>query len=69
MQLLFRTWNHFIPLAIVKNKTLKQGDVVEIKGDKYYINCDPYSIRPNGKKCRFYYCIRALRESTVTNTI
>ena len=31
MQLLFRTWNHIIPLAIVTNKTLKQGDVVQIK--------------------------------------
>lgn len=69
MQLLFGTWNHIIPLAIVTNKTLKKEDVVEIKGNKYYINCEPNTIRPNGKKCRFYYCVKAVKECKVTNTI
>lgn len=69
MQLLFSTWNHFIPLAIVTNKTLKQGDIVEIKGNKYYINCDPNTIRPNGKRCRFYYCIGAINGWEITNTV
>ena len=69
MQLLFRTWNHIIPLAIVTNKTLKQRDVVEIRGDKYYINCEPNTIRPNGKRCRFYYCVRASNEMSITNSI
>lgn len=69
MQLLFGTWNHIIPLAIVTNKTLKQKDVVEIKGNKYYINCEPNTITPNGKRCKFYYCVRASNEWDVTNTI
>lgn len=69
MQLLFRTWNRIIPLAIVTNKTLKQEDVVEIKGNKYYINCEPNTIRPNGKRCRFYYCVRVSKEWNVTNTV
>ena len=52
MQLLFRTWNHIIPLAIVTNKTLKQGDVVQIKNQNYYINCEPNTISASGKKIR-----------------
>ena len=69
MQLLFGTWNHFIPLAVVTNKTLKYRDIVEIKGNKYYINCEPNTIRPNGKRCRFYYCVRASKETDITNTV
>lgn len=69
MQLLYRTWNHIIPIAIVTNKTLTQGDIVEIKGDKYYINCEPNTITPRGKRCRFYYCIKASKEQDITNTI
>ena len=69
MQLLFRTWNKIIPLAIVTNKTLKQGDVVEIKGNKYYINCEPNTITPRGKRCRFYYCVKASNEWNVTNNV
>lgn len=38
MQFLFRTWNHVIPLAIVTNKQLKIGDVVEVKGQKLFMN-------------------------------
>lgn len=69
MQLLFRTWNKIIPLAIVTNKTLKQGDVVEIKGNKYYINCEPNTIIPRGKRCRFYYCVKASNEWNITNNV
>ena len=69
MQLLFRTWNKIIPLAIVTNKTLKQGDVVEIKGNKYYINCEPNTITPRGKRCRFYYCVKASNEWNITNNV
>ena len=69
MQLLFRTWNHIIPLAVVTNKTLKIGDVVEIRGQKYYVNCRPKTISPSGKKIRFYYCIRSTKDVEVTNTV
>ncbi len=69
MQLLFRTWNHFIPLAIVINKTLKQGDIVEIRGRKYYINCEPNGISPSGKRHKFYYCVGVSEECNVTNTV
>lgn len=69
MQLLFGTWNKYIPLAIVTNKRLQRGDVVEIKGNKYYINCEPYTLRPNGKRCKFYHCVKAVKECKVTNTI
>lgn len=54
MQLLFKTWNRIIPLAIVTNKTLKQGDVVQIKNQNYYINCEPNTISASGKKIRFF---------------
>ena len=47
MQLLFRTWNHIIPLTVVTNKTLKIGDVVEVRGQKYYVNCQPKTISPS----------------------
>lgn len=69
MQLLFRTWNHIIPLTVVTNKTLKIGDVVEIRGQKYYVNCQPKTISPSGKKIRFYYCIRTTKDAEVTNTV
>lgn len=69
MQLLFRTWNHIIPLAIVTNKTLKIGDVVEIKGQKYYVNCEPKTVSPSGKKIRFYYCVRAEEGMETTNKV
>jgi hypothetical protein len=69
MQLLFRTWNHIIPLAIVTNKTLKIGDVVEIKGQKYYVNCEPKTVSPSGKKIRFYYCVKATKDAEVTNKV
>ena len=68
MQLLFRTWNHFIPLVIVTNKTLKRGDIVKVRGEKYYVNCEPGTITPSGKRCKFYYCTGAHSTSTVTNT-
>lgn len=67
MQLLFRTWNHII--AIVTNKTLKIGDVVEIKGQKYYVNCQPKTVSPSGKKIRFYYCVRTIKDAEVTNKV
>lgn len=63
MQFLFRTWNHVIPLAIVKNKTLKMGDVVGVRGQKYYVNCQP------GKEHKFFYCVRTVNEAEVTNSI
>ena len=69
MQLLFRTWNHFIPLSIVTNKTLKIGDIVEVKGQKYYVNCQPNTISPSGKKIRFYYCVRVIETAEITNTV
>ena len=69
MQLLFRTWNHIIPLTVVTNKTLKIGDVVEVRGQKYYVNCQPKTISPSGKKIRFYYCIRTTKDAEVTNTV
>lgn len=69
MKLLFRTWNHIIPLAIVTNKNLKQGDVVEIKGQKYFINLQPDSITVSGKKARYYYCVRTTEDAEVTNKI
>lgn len=69
MQLLFRTCNHIIPLAIVTNKTLKQGDVVQIKNQNYYINCEPNTISASGKKIRFFYCVRATKDWKITNTV
>lgn len=69
MQLLFRTWNHIIPLAIVTNKTLKVGDIVEVGNQKYYVNCQPNTISPSGKRIRFYYCVRVINEAEVTNTV
>lgn len=69
MQLLFRTRNHIIPLAIVTNKTLKIGDVVEIKGQKYYVNCEPKTVSPSGKKIRFYYCVKTTKDTEVTNKV
>lgn len=69
MQLLFRTWNHIIPLAIVKNKNLKLGDVVEIRKRKYVITCEPNGISPSGKIHKFYYCVKASNEYRVTNTV
>ena len=65
MQLLFRTWNHVIPLAIVTNKKLKIGDVVEVKGQKYYVNCQPKTVSLSGKKIRFYYCVRTTEDANV----
>lgn len=56
MNLLFRTYSLF-PLALVKNKTLNIGDIVQIGENKYYINCAPNTISPTGKKYKFYYCI------------
>ena len=64
MNLLFKTWRRIIPLAIVTNKTLKRGDVVEIKGKKYYISCQPGDM--NGK---FYFCVDAHMSTNVTNTV
>lgn len=69
MQLLFRTWNHIIPLAIVTNKTLKIGDVVEVRGQKYYVNCQPKTVSPSGEKIRFYYCVRVIEDAEVTNKV
>ena len=69
MQLLFRTWNHIIPLAIVTNRNLKQGDVVEIKDKKYFINLQPGSITVSGKKKHFYYCVKATNNTPVTNSV
>ena len=69
MQLLFGTWNHIIPLAIVKNRTLKVGDIVEVRGQKYYINCQPKTVSPSGKKIRFYYCVKTIKDAKVTNSI
>lgn len=69
MQLLFRTWNHIIPLAIVRNKDLMVGDVVEVRGEKYYINCAPGVYTPSKHKCKFYYCVRADENAKVTNKV
>jgi len=69
MQLLFRTWNKIIPLAIITNKDLKQGDVVEIKGQKYFINLQPKSTTASGKKVRFYYCVKTTKDAEVTNKV
>lgn len=69
MQLLFGTWNHFIPLAIVKNKSLKVGDIIEVRKHKYYVNCEPGMISPSGKKIRFYYCVCTNENAEVTNSL
>ena len=69
MQLLYGVWNHIIPIAIVKNKTLKIGDIVEVRGKKYYINCQPKTISPSGKKIRFYYCVKTTEDTKATNDI
>ncbi len=69
MQLLFRTWNHIVPLAVVTNKTLKIGDVVEVRNQKYYVNCQPKATSPSGKKIRFYYCVRTTEDAEVTNKV
>lgn len=69
MQLLFGTWNHWIPLAIVTNSTLKQGDIVQIKDKKYYINLVPGCKRWNGKKAKFYFCVGVIDTAEVTNTV
>lgn len=69
MQLLFTTRNHWIPLAIVTNKTLSQGDIVEIKDKKYYINLVPGYEKWNGKKVKFYFCVRVVDTAEVTNTV
>ena len=68
MNLLFRTYSLF-PLALVNNKTLNIGDIVQIGENKYYINCAPNTISPTGKKYKFYYCIQATNNCEVTNTI
>ena len=68
MNLLFRTYSLF-PLALVKNKTLNIGDIVQIGENKYYNNCAPNTISPTGKKYKFYYCIQATNNCQVTNTI
>lgn len=68
MNLLFRTYSLF-PLALVKNKTLNIGDIVQIGENKYCINCAPNTISPTGKKYKFYYCIQATNNCEVTNTI
>ena len=69
MQLLFGTWNHWIPLAVVTNKTLSQGDIVQIKDKKYYIYLAPGSKRCNGKKAKFYFCVGVIDTANVTNTV
>lgn len=69
MQLLFRTWNHIIPLAVVTNKTLKFSDIVEINKKKYCVTCEPGNFTPGGKRIRFYYCVKAANESETTNTV
>jgi hypothetical protein len=69
MQLLFRTWNHIIPLAIVTNKTLKFSDIVEINKKKYCVTCEPGNFTPSGKKIRFYYCVQSVDEAEITNTV
>jgi hypothetical protein len=69
MQLLFRTWNHIIPLAIVTNKTLKFSDIVEINKKKYCVTCEPGNFTPSGKKIRFYYCVKSVDEAEITNTV
>lgn len=68
MNLLFTTYNNIIPLAIVRNKTLKIGDVVEVRGRKYYINCEPNTITPTGRRSKFYYCVMA-EGVEITNTL
>lgn len=69
MQLLFTTRNHWIPLAVVTNKTLAQGDIVQIKDKKYYINLVPGYEKLNGKKVKFYFCVRVVDTAKVTNTV
>lgn len=69
MNLLFRTYNKIIPLAVVSNKTLKVGDIVEIHKKKYYINCEPNTISPSGKKNKFYYCVKTTENAVVTNKV
>lgn len=68
MNLLFRTYS-LLPLAIVRNKSLNIGDIIQIRGYKYYINCAPNTISPTGKKCKFYHCVQAIDNCKVTNTI
>ena len=68
MNLLFRT-NSLFPLAIVRNKSLNIGDIIQIRGHKYYINCAPDTISPTGKKYRFYYCVQAVDNCKITNII
>lgn len=69
MQLLFTTWDNTNILSVVLNKSLKIGDVVEIKDQKYYITSQPKTILPSGKKSRFYYCVRAVQEAEITNEV
>lgn len=68
MDLLFTTYNRMIPLAVVRNKTLKMGDIVKIRGRTYYINCQPGTITPTGKRCKFYYCVRT-EGTKITNAV
>lgn len=71
IKLLFKCSNHLKPFAIVTNKTLKVGDVVKIKGHRYYINCEPGMTTPRGKKIKHYFClpIDPFSKEEVTNTI
>ena len=59
MNLLFRTYSLF-PLALVKNKTLNIGDIVQIGENKYYINCAPNTISPTGKNISFIIVFKLL---------
>ena len=56
MKLLFKT-NSKIPFAIISSKH-KVGDTIVVYRKKYYINCEPKTVSPNGETCKHYYCVR-----------
>lgn len=52
MHLIYRTYNHILPLGIISDK-YKVGDYIFLWGKKWYINCQP------GKQYKHYYCVRS----------
>ncbi len=60
-RLLFTTWNHIIPLAIIRSD-YHVGDFIEVRGKYYYINCEPGQVSPSGEVIKHYYCVKAAEE-------
>ena len=61
LRLLFRTWNHIIPLAII-GANHHVCDFIKVWGKYYYITCEPGQISPSGEIIKHYYCVRAAKE-------